>query len=409
MMIHSSLAQLHLRNPLPAAIYAINAVGVPRPFGVLHEEWPDTFAVTRHRLGTAPPRRITGPSKVLPYYLQDSRPTGYLGRKVPAAYPELGLPPLIEDWKDSHALRFLTRFGSQNVGNLVIGDESLYRYQTLLDEPPLIGAKDRSREYPRLADAHSRTLLGAGIDGSNPSILLPGEQPKFAARILDDHRVRSVIVKFSSRRDTQVGLRSADMLLAEWLASKILTLHGFKMARSAPHAFDGRVFLEIDRFDRLGTVGRRGVSSLFSIDAARYGKLDTWSLAAERLHRDNLLRFEDFRQIKALECFSGLIGNIDRHLANITMYDGFADFFGLAPIYGVLPKAFAPFNGTMPTDQFRPQGPSRDCLKIWPGVLTCAKHYWAAMELQDAVSDSFRNISSDCLQAVQAMRVAGVK
>jgi hypothetical protein len=39
----------------------------------------------------------------------------------------------------------MSQIGSQNVGNLVIGDESLYRYLTFADAPPLIAAEDGCR------------------------------------------------------------------------------------------------------------------------------------------------------------------------------------------------------------------------------------------------------------------------
>jgi hypothetical protein len=404
MMLHSSLSCLRLRDPLPASIYAINALGVPRPYGVLNTESPGAFSVTRHRLGTAPPQRILGPSKGLPYYLQDSRQTGYSGRKVPGDYLQHGLPTAAGDCSDAHSLSFLTRFGSQNVGNLVIGDESLYRYLTFADEPPLIGAKDRCRFYPRFADVHLTQSGDQASGWASSAIFLPGEDPKFAVRVLDDHRVRSVLVKFSGRRETPAGLRSADLLIAEWLASEVLRNHGFEMAQTRPHEFDGRVFLEIDRFDRVGPVGRRGISSLLCAVADRYGKLDTWSLAAERLHRDNLLSANDLRRIKALEGFARLIGDNDRHLSHITFYDQFSGPFELAPTYGVLPAAFAPGKGIMSGDSFRPQPPPRDLLKNWPEALLCTEHYWGAISHYEGLSQSFRSLGDACLRAVRAMR-----
>ena len=42
----------------------------------------------------------------LPYYLQDQRPAGFLGRAVPRRYPELALPQRVVDWNDDHYLRY---------------------------------------------------------------------------------------------------------------------------------------------------------------------------------------------------------------------------------------------------------------------------------------------------------------
>src|SRR5581483_9873989 len=64
----------------------------------------------------------------IPYFLQDQRPGGFLGRAVPRRYPELGLPQRVIDWTDDHYLQYLTRRGADTVGDLILGDESFNQY-----------------------------------------------------------------------------------------------------------------------------------------------------------------------------------------------------------------------------------------------------------------------------------------
>jgi DNA-binding transcriptional ArsR family regulator len=42
----------------------------------------------------------------IPYFLQDQRPGGFLGRAVPHRFPELGLPQRVVDWTDDHYLQY---------------------------------------------------------------------------------------------------------------------------------------------------------------------------------------------------------------------------------------------------------------------------------------------------------------
>src|SRR3954454_7253150 len=58
----------------------------------------------------------------IPYFLQDQRPGGFLGRAVPQKFPELGLPQRVIDWNDDHYLQYLTRRGADTVGDLILGD-----------------------------------------------------------------------------------------------------------------------------------------------------------------------------------------------------------------------------------------------------------------------------------------------
>src|SRR5882672_11287151 len=68
-------------------------------------------------LSTAAEFEGTGITDGLPYFLQDQRPAGFLGRGVPRGYPELALPQRVTDWSDDQYLEYLTRRGSDTVGD----------------------------------------------------------------------------------------------------------------------------------------------------------------------------------------------------------------------------------------------------------------------------------------------------
>jgi hypothetical protein len=168
----------------------------------------------------------------------------------------------VVDWTDEHFLTYLTQRGSDAPGNLVIGMESLNRSLAGINSPPLVSVHDRVTKYLALAIS--------AMAGAPPGSSVNGEHPKFAACVADGERRTHVIVKFSPRRSTPAGQRWADLLIAEYLAHRVLEEYGIVACRSRLLECDDRVFLECDRFDRIGADGRRGVVSLFALDAARH-------------------------------------------------------------------------------------------------------------------------------------------
>ncbi len=89
-----------------------------------------------------------GVTQGIPYFLQDQRPGGFLGRAVPRRYPELGLPQRVIDWNDDHYLQYLTQRGSDTVGDLILGDTSFNDYVELQKQRAPIAPEDRSTAVP---------------------------------------------------------------------------------------------------------------------------------------------------------------------------------------------------------------------------------------------------------------------
>jgi len=370
-------------------LYAIDADGAPLELGTLDAIAPGHLAV---RGG---PPRIQVMTEGIPYFLQDAQPAGFLGRTIPAAYPELNLPARVQDWTDDHVLIYLTQRGSDTVGNLIVGVESLDRYLAGTQGPRVISADDRAAEYPLLARA---AMLG-GLPGSSAH----GEHPKFSAKLTRGTHTTHVLVKFSPPQDTPLGVRWANLLIAEFVASQVLSEQGISAARNEVFDFAGQVFLQSERFDRIGAEGRRGAVSLHSIDAARYGMLDRWSLSAQRLHAEQLLSALDLERITLVDTFGSLIANTDRHFGNITLFDRYEGPLELAPIYDMLPMLFAPQDGQLVERPFVPAGPAAATLSVWPRARDIAETYWARLCGESRLSEDFRGRCGQCLDAVKQL------
>lgn len=338
--------------------------------------------------------RLHGVTEGLPYFLQDQRPAGFLGRAIPAMFAELELPPRVGDWSDDHYLTFLTRRAADSTSDLIVGAEALGRYLSSLRVRQPVAAADRAAVYPALANA---VLAGTVPDSS-----AFGEQPKFTALVDHGGSRRSVIVKFSPPRTTRVGQRWADLLTAEHVAHEHLTMNGIAACRSAIFSFADRTFLEVERFDRVGAEGRRGVVSLLALDASRYGQLDRWSRSAARLSRDKLLSEKSAEHVRLLEAFATLTANTDRHFGNITLFDRYEGRFELAPVYDMLPMLFAPQNDQIVEREFECPDPTADTLVIWPRARKLAEEYWALLARDPRISGDFHVVSERCLNALRA-------
>jgi len=140
----------------------------------------------------------------MPYFLQDGRPAGFVGRAVPGAFPELNLPTRVVDWTDEHALVYLTQRAPDMPGALIVGAESMDRYLAGLQAAPLVPRDARASEYPRFA--------ALSMAGAPPGSSAQGEQPKFTARVEHNTRRVAVIVKFSPPLSTVTGRRWGDLL-----------------------------------------------------------------------------------------------------------------------------------------------------------------------------------------------------
>jgi hypothetical protein len=310
----------------------------------------------------------------LPPVLVDMAPAGYLGRRFAAQHAALQLPARLQDWSDDHRLIALARCGEDVPGDLVVGTESLDRFLALQTE------EVRVRDYPRLAVDSAQG--GAGSSAA-------GEQAKFTAL----RGGRHVLVKFTPGDESPSDLRWRDLLACEALALEALEAAGVGAARARVVDVDARRFLEVERFDRVGVRGRRGVLTLGPLDDELFGARDTWTDAAARLHESGLLDASDARRVRLLEAFGICIGNGDRHFGNLAFFaDGLCPRpqLTLAPAYDMLPMDLAPRAGVVPPHREVAPRPQAKLLEVWDEALALAARFWARVREDDRISKSFR-------------------
>jgi hypothetical protein len=369
-------------------LYMITPEGTAEQIAVVH-------AIEReHYYVEGGPPRIAGLFDHIPYYLQDARPAGFLGRAIPAAHKDLGLPARVVDWTDVHFVSFLTARGSDNVGNLILGTEALDRHLSDTHGPQIVTLEERPTIYPSLAQ---RAMLGAP-----PGSSAQGEHPKFIIRLADTQSIKHALVKFSPSRTSPVGQRWADLLITEHLAAHLLNEQGIAAVRSQIHEFANQVFLETERFDRIAAEGRLGVASLLPIDLERYGNIDSWAAAARRLENEDLLSASDAETVVLLDAFGALIANTDRHFGNITLFDQYEGPFALAPIYDMLPMNFAPQSEQIVERSFELPGPTAATLSVWPRAHELAQLYWSRVSGDARISHEFQGIATQCLASLRA-------
>ncbi len=175
----------------------------------------------------------------LPFFLQDLRPQGYLGRAIAREVaPRLGVPPDLRLWNDDDALSYFLTDGQDLPGDLVLGDHALERAVRTTENMVPVAESDRGRAYPQMASAAQRGEVAGSSAG--------GEQPKFLATVLRaDGIPQPVLVKFSAAEPSPVSARWADLLACEHLAGA--TLQDRRIACASTQLIDagGRRFLEV--------------------------------------------------------------------------------------------------------------------------------------------------------------------
>jgi len=266
----------------------------------------------------------------LPWYLQDVRPQGFLGRAILRRQAaSLSLPSDPRVLTSEHTMLLwlaMPALAADLPGQLVVGEGA----RSALTVPERVTRAD----YPRIA----RAAMDGDVAGSSAG----GEQAKFTAFVDDGVGARHVIVKFAER-SSENGARWADLLVAEHVAGEVLRAHGIETAESALVVDDAWCFLESTRFDRVGARGRRAVCSLAALDASFHGaRATTWTEAVRALKARGLVDDETVTRVAVADAFGARIDNADRHLGNASLFVDDDGALSLTPVYDMLPMAHAP-------------------------------------------------------------------
>lgn len=333
----------------------------------------------------------------LPWFLDDQRPQGYLGRALARRIAgDLGANEDIRHWSTDDVVRAWLLHGADHVGDLVLGERHLRRALAALADPPdVVPSRARARRYPGLALAALR--------GELPGSSVAGEQPKFSATVRERGGDRAVLVKFSEGSRSSAAQRWADLLECEHLAGSALLAGGIAAAQSALLRGGGRTFLESTRFDRTPTGGRRGFVSLAALDGAYYGhgRIEWWRFANE-LERDGWIGADDARHLRIRGWFGELIANTDMHLGNAGLVLTDERPLALAPSYDMLPMRFAPAaNGELVDRELPPMPPHPEARADWAVAAELAVDFWTRVSIARSISRGFRAIASRSRAAIE--------
>lgn len=366
-------------------VYQVDPAGRVHQFGRLDALMP------RHFHFETPHAALRGLTEGLPWFLHALKPSGFLARasKLPPRAPTEAAGACADDAD----LAWFTREGWDAPGDLIVGAEALEAWRAARAHRAVIDGRDRPRHYMRRAEA---VLEGGG----HASAQMPGDSPKFTA--LTDHgghRVH-VVVKFSPPLDTPEGQRAGERLFAEHLAHVYLNARGVCAVHSRVFRFGGRIFLEVDRFDRVGAEGRRAVASLASLGLRGIDGQWGWSQAAAHLASAGVLPKNDARQIRLMEAFSALIGNRQRQADDLGFFHRPDGRLALAPAYDITP---AVFHGEGVVARFEPPSQPPILADVWLQARRLAEGFWERLAAETQFSTPFRE---SCAQALKALRSA---
>lgn len=380
-------------------VYRVDAAGHARSAATLHALHPKMWwyePEPRPEWLRAAPSDDVFPD--LPWFLDDLRPHGFLGRAFANKYRhELGLGPDLRLWSSSDVLKILLLHGDDLPGDFVVGDRALERAQRAsLQDPVSIALDARPVAYPRLADD--------AIAGEPAGSSAGGEQPKFTACVRGADGWRHVLVKFALR-DSPAGERWSDLLLAEHVAALSLRAHGIAACETEWIESARRCYLEVRRFDRLGVHGRRGVTTLHAFQSAHGDLTADWLTVADGLATGGWTSPEDADTIRVAWWFGVLIGNTDMHLANLALFIDDALPLGLTPLYDMLPMHYRPTTtGEIPQRDLVPALPRPQHLDAWRRAAPIAADFWERVAANDRFTSSFRTEATRMVETVARLR-----
>lgn len=367
-----------LRKKIPTvgdriSIYLITEKGRPIHWAILHFLEPKGFYLE--------PKQALMSDAVfldLPYFLDDMRPAGFLGRLIPKLHPELEAPVSILDWSAPDCLRYWVSAGLDLPGNFILGENAIRRFM----ESKV--TRKFSKEQKSYVEA-ARSVILHGVAGSSAG----GEQPKFLARASVAY-----LVKFSPPVTDKLSRRVADLLISEHIAHNVLSQHGFKAVRSRVKRQEKQLFLEIERFDRVGDRGRKGVISLMALSMEFVGILNSWSAIGRELLRQKLIQAKDYSNIVELELFGKLIGNTDMHPGNFSFFiDESLNITGPAPVYDMLPMMYYPRQNQLLDQPFEVSLPLPEETELWSKACELALKFWEKVSDSPDISSDFKAIA----------------
>jgi hypothetical protein len=349
----------------------------------------------------------TGYYEGLPWFLDSMRPSGFLGRAFGNYVSQIS--ELCDDpdrWTDLELLDLLASQKCENMpGNFIIGKETCTEFLWVREQ---ILSNNYGpftyRDYPELAD---NALSGEAKVGSSAG----GEQPKFAGIVQNptEEHSKNVLVKFTSPTlDQPAGKRWGDLLIAEHTANAVLRKNGFQTAEiKGLQDIRGRRYLESVRFDRIGPLGRRGMISIGSLDAALVGSSQSnWVEPATALHKEGYISRQDLEAVRDLYSFGQMVANTDMHPGNLSFFlpEQEDEQFSLCPVYDMLPMLYRPNpHGEIIPRNFKMELPKPENQESRERMYPIALEYWETLTRDEKISEEFRQITTQAQHDLQTL------
>lgn len=388
-------------DPLP--VFQIDEQGAGEQVGHLNLAYPDGSVL---ELNTPSPWPLDdsmhdGWFDGLPYFLQDLRPDGFLGRQFARAHGQvlqLGNEP--RQWSDDDALYAISLLGTDQSGNFIVGEVALRLWLDQIQQPPAC------LKEAQVLEAYLERAQRAMQDG-NVGSSTAGEFPKFTALRTLNGEPNHVLVKFSGSDNSPGTQRWADLLVCEHLAAQTLaTVPGLTAEQTSVLQAGNRTFFEAIRFDRHGSRGRSALCSWAAFNYGWFGLAGRpWTEGAVRLVERGLIDRDTAQAIKRLWHFGQLIGNTDMHDGNLSfrpLVSATTTSLILAPAYDMLPMLYAPQRGVeLPPVNFAPRLPLPAEREAWQDAVTAADQFWSRAADDARISEQFRAICVDNLHTVR--------
>ncbi len=326
----------------------------------------------------------------LPFYFYDAVPSGFLGaiHLKQIVEKDQRLTTKSQDWSDLQIWHYITHYGEDLTGSLVLGSRMAQLAST--KTYPVVGRED----YSGIAGAINRSPDNMGSS-------IAGEQPKFTLYDGSHH----LIVKYSPSfsEDNPVATRHRDLMVCEHLALKTLRANGVKASEAALYQ-DDRLYLEVKRFDRNGLYGRKGLASLKVIDAVYAGVNGAWPQIAQALLRQKILTEKDVYDVEVAYAFGRYIANSDMHNGNFSFFMEGLELMGATPVYDMLPMAYMPVQGELRNPELtalRFIDVSNEARQL---ALSLAAVFWEQVLSDDLVSSAFKNLVRPFVASVLALK-----
>ncbi len=388
-------------NPLP--VFQVDERGGSEQVARLHLAYPDGTVLesTAPSIWPLEDSMRDGWFDGLPYFLQDLRPDGFLGRRFAKAHAhvlQLGGDP--RQWSDDDVLYGISLFGADQSGNFIVGEAAYRLWLEQIQRPPACLEEQQVLEaYPQRA----QRAMQDGDVGSSAG----GEFPKFTALRTRNGEPTHVLVKFSGSDNSAGTQRWSDLLVCEHLAGHSLaTLPGLTAAQTDVLQAGNRTFLEGVRFDRHGMRGRSALCSWAAINYSWFGlAARSWTEGSARLLERKLIDHDTAQAIMRMWHFGQLIGNSDMHDGNLSFrprISAEATPLTLAPAYDMLPMLYAPQRGVeLPPVSFVPRLPLPAERNVWREAAAAADEFWARAADDLRISADFRSICAGNLRTLR--------